>query len=233
MEPWSGLRDSNPLLWLGRPRHNPYTKTACVWGGQRDSNPLQQSGRLRHTPYTMPAWTSVIQLWQGLQESNLRLRIWSPPCCHCTKPLWWAVEDSNLQEPFGHPGYSRGRFRLRANCPWRKVRDSNPRGHKARHRFSRPPHYHSVNLPNGGGCWIRTSERAFRPPGGLANRCLRPTRPTLRVTRKWLSGCGSTGLRQPGLSGGSRNGELSRTGARAPVSEWKSKPAADGERRAA
>lgn len=145
--PWA-LAAGNPIIF---------------WGGQRDSNPLQQSGRLRHNPYTMPAWTSVIQLWQGLQESNLRLRIWSPLCCHCTKPLWWAVEDSNLQEPFGHPGYSRGRFRLRANCPWRKVRDSNPRGHKARHRFSRPPHYHSVNLPNGGGRWIRTSERAFDP----------------------------------------------------------------------
>ena len=34
---WSGVRKSNPLLRLGRPRHTPYTNAA--WSGQRESNP--------------------------------------------------------------------------------------------------------------------------------------------------------------------------------------------------
>lgn len=25
--------------------------------------------------------------WQGMRESNPRLRIWRPPCCRCTNPL--------------------------------------------------------------------------------------------------------------------------------------------------
>ncbi len=96
---WSGVRKSNPLLRLGRPRHTPYTN--AVWSGQRESNPRHPRWRRGILPlnYDRPNLVEA----EGDDPSLPVCRTGVLPIRRRPQ-IWYPVEGSSLRLPVCRTG---------------------------------------------------------------------------------------------------------------------------------